>query len=263
MPRFRQLDILFVLAVATSAVVGCSSNPGGTVDGQTAAGETVASNPSASTARCVDAEGPNSSPQQIAVAWSEQPMVDADTNGLTTMGDYVRRSMQNGTYLGDPATAFVDASEVFVDVPEGGDAEFARTVCDSYTVAVGLRGYGLEDRLRATPHALRYAGRDICGSIADYPGSLVTRGSEYLDDKYGYILDDPASYIQGMYESAKMSRDSVAQRQEVAGPSPDETVKAWEEALADPQSFVDETQRQRQFDVAALTHQCPQFGPAE
>lgn len=123
---------------------------------------------------CVDALGPNSTSEQIADASLNTQFTDPVTGETKTGMDM---AVEAGRPLEDiwdlPEQSRDDiqrkaAEAVFSDVPDGGDAAFAASVCDTVNGGVwkALTSQGTpEDTLASTPHLLRGLGRMVCGSI--------------------------------------------------------------------------------------------------
>ncbi|MGS2811533.1 hypothetical protein [Nocardia sp. MW-W600-9] len=154
---------------------------------------------------CVDANGPNSTPDELADAMMSATFTDPTTGERTSVEQQARETVNAFESLTGPL-ATIDTSPAgirakFIDnlysaVPEGGDARFAEAVCE-YDASVFARlGPLWDDReqLTHTPHLLRASGRMVCGGIDDQTAEAYL---EEIDEQATAAQADPRAFVDG------------------------------------------------------------------
>ncbi len=233
------------------------------------AGVGIAGESSSADRGCVDAQGANSTVDQMVEAMMNAPFTDPRNGSRTSVAEQARATVDTfETLSGLPLT--IDTSpegiraalieQLYTAVPAGGDARFAEAVC-GYDAAV-FRKIGMmweDERLIAvTPHLLRASGRMVCGSIGE------DTAEDYLEevDRQAIAAQaDPAGFILG--EIQKIEKALAGMR---AGPDESEIARQirtdFENSARmlraqDPQRFADGLMMFRDFNWLAVEHLCP------
>lgn len=172
---------------------------------------------------CIDASGENSNPHEIVDVLLNQ-QVDDGASGHRSMesaldehyGDSASVAGQvlreaNKTVRGTLHDGIASAQSL---LPVGGDARFARAVCDYVDEWDPAWSGGAEaEELRRTPHLIRAVGRSICAAA---PNVTVSAESyfEELDDEALLARQDPEGYKNrrvGEVEEALATLDAMAE----------------------------------------------------
>lgn len=217
--------------------------------------------PSAATSSsvCVDASGPNSTPQQIVDAAMSFPTRDL-TSGRTVPAEQrlaEAEGMPGQTLSAELIQLHVD--QVFDDVPPGGDAAFAAAACaiENFDIRSGSflfsgtwqASYPDSEKDReafdSTPHILRGHGRQDC-SLASGPEAF----REQVDKLDGY-LEQGRQDVEGFKRS--VIEDMVAPISQAGDP-----FRAAVEATP-AEILLARMEARREFIDLAIKHQCPQF----
>lgn len=225
---------------------------------------------------CIDAQGDNSTAQEIATVGLNGPKWAPFANKYGTNADYYRQRLEEVGPGSPLASSYKDdldpgmgAMEVFDTVPPGGDAAFASKVCPLIPKWSGAGiypfGFAKEDQkpLREEPHWLRHFGRTMCEAVAS---DFDQDAERYLDSQGAALAKfraDPRAYID----------EQLAQLAAVIAESPppkDDNEKfflAYAEAKQEvylaarenPDLIGDELQVGFDVHKFAIENQCPQF----
>lgn len=257
--------VVAVLAAATvvSGVAACSSGGNGT---------TLGSVLGVTGPACVDANAPNSTPEQMADARLAMPITDPATGEKTTAYEQAAGAAgEFGSQTGIDLSGLDVSVEglrmrlienEFTAVPEGGDAGFAAAVCDMQSAWEEL-GYGSDDvdYVARTPHLLHASGRTIC-SIANTEYSAEEEFEEY-DERAALADSNPAELRRG--DIAEL-RDQLAALREDGDPTDSplvmELIRNIETSISDLEAASDAEHAEAAKAVAAVhwaavENQCP------
>lgn len=228
---------------------------------------------------CVDSNGANSTPDELFGAVTNAPAhrsIDGEAISLlessrllegTEMAEWGR--MIRSTYVQSP-------DEFDVVPPFGGDAAFARAVCerDGMWAPEGLTADQI-DVLAATPHYLRSLGRQVCESI-----QLADIGAEaYLASDQRELRDARADPEAARRKAIREAEEELAiQEAMLSVVTTAEERRAVESAVSDhrvnidalrklpPENVIARVSDRVGFQLAAVEHLCPGesevgFGP--
>lgn len=218
---------------------------------------------------CVDAHGPNSTPDELADAMMSATFTDPTTGERTSVEQQARETVNAFESLTGPLTA-IDTSpagiraefieNLYTSVPEGGDARFAEAVCEYDTSVFARLGTLWDDReqITHTPHLLRASGRMVCGGIDDQTAEAYL---EEIDEQATAAQADPRAFVDAEIKKIEAVLDGWT-------PDPGEPDSArqiregFEESLRvlreqDPRHLADGLRTYRDFNWLAIEHMCP------
>ncbi|HEY7052443.1 MAG TPA: hypothetical protein VH496_09990 [Mycobacterium sp.] len=223
--------------------------------------------------RCVDAHGPNSTPEEIVDAQLKLEITDPATGEKKTMaemGEEMYKKMAQllpGLPTPSPGAFKQKLLEmVYRDVPSGGDAAFAKAICgmQSGWERAGLGSSADAARVAATPHVLRGAGRAVCQTIAgsDAEDVLAPEAKQVKLAK-----SDPAKFKQSMLHDLDEAIDSFkATKFPSGGPfasSVGEMQKTRDKIADTPApSLARGIEAAHEIKWMAVRHQCPTLSRA-
>jgi hypothetical protein len=223
--------------------------------------------PGSAAADCVDATGPNSTPEQI---------VDAQLSAQALPGQTqtVLEQLQPEGGLSSPTQLRQDLLKgVFRDVPAGGDAAFAAAACplQGWAMALGNGSYVYHfqsysdsgrGRFAKTPHLLRGWGRQFCsGAEGDDADDVYWKPLKQMEGKIQDAKSDPESYksslLAGIDDSLQLAVDEP-QMTDPNSVAATRTVRT--NVIATPAGeLVAGYEALHQLMQLAVEHQCPQF----
>ncbi|CAM3896071.1 hypothetical protein [Smaragdicoccus niigatensis] len=218
-------------------------------------------------ASCVDADGPNSSLDQIVDAMMTAKFVDPHTGQQTTMAEQTRSSLEAvQKYL--PAAENIDTSDagiraklseqIYTDVPAGGDAAFAHAVCNLTDAWTRVNPFLSDhDAAAKAPHLLRASGRMLCGRIK----GTAEEATASIDKPLATAKQNPDHYL------AKIISDQEAKLADLKksgadSPLTSDLIRSQEATLnklrrTNPDDVVKGLQMWHDFVWAAVENQCP------
>jgi|GEM_PF-6107898 len=240
-----------VAALAAAIAPGCSAGPAEPVQTSDVASPDVA-------AECVDARGPNSTPEQIVEAALAAPVVNPLTGEKETVADAVERA------VGRPPQPAQFVDTVFTDIPPDGDAAFAAAVC-RLTAWVPPEGSYVWD-VRAVPgdraevvripHLLRSWGRVECSQdTAEWKSARTFRAIEAE-------IRDARSDAEALKRSLLAEVDKGMFDPGYGNGAMGEAARARARAAVDSltaEQLIDGVEAWHQLERLALEHLCPQL----
>lgn len=224
--------------------------------------------------RCVDAELPNSTPEEMADAQLSSPtrrtaLDKPFTNPITgeeknsrEVATEILGQQKGAESLGALRATMIEYA--FTDVPDGGDARFAEAVCDLQnawgTLQFDPESFGYVEK---TPHLLHAAGREICSSLVGMdPAEIAYKN---LDDRVNRAETNAAQLRQDDITSLRLRLDELQKN----GVPADATllidlIASMEEELerlraTSDDEHADAVRATADVRWAAVEHQCPQF----
>ena len=246
--------IAAVVAVAACLFYGACSAAGEEPDRGTAGASRVTDTGSA----CVDATGPNSSPQQLKLAFTKRLTIDPRTGAPISWGDLQARE-PDALNLGPFDVN--DLSDVYTAVPDGADAKFSTAICgllDQFPLSVppgGVPQQAMVDNYRNTPGSVRKMGRDLCYGYSK-AGSLAADRKKF-NDEVNQARTDPSSLFEPAIEKTRQIANSLE-----PGPYRDvylRQVDYLREQERNPGLLIGQATVVLKVAEAAVRNMCPQY----